>query len=586
MASSRSSLVPFLALLASSQAVTFDYVIVGGGTSGLVIANRLSELANVTVAVIEAGASVFNNPNVTDVGGYGLAFGTDIDWAYQSTNQTYAGGAKQTLRAAKAVGGTSTINGMAYTRAEDVQVDAWELLGNAGWNWDSLLPYYLKSEDFTTPAAFQIADGVTYNPADHGTSGPLDTGYTYGMVNGTVGSTINETYANVGIPWNSDVNGGKMRGLAAHPKTVNVIANVREDAARAYYWPFANRTNLVLFQSTLANKLVWKNQSDSGSVAQGVEVTTSNGTISTIYAAKEVILSAGALRSSLLLELSGVGNPDVLTPLNIPVVVDLPTVGENLQDQMNNAFVFGSNTTVSGTDGFVTYPSASDIFGNNTSSFASSISSSLSTYATAVANASNNVVSSSDLLDFFQIQYDLIFNSSVPLVEFFNTATSSIFDIEYWILLPFSRGNIHINSNNATAAATINPNYFMLDFDLDVQVAASKFIRNTVMASAPISLEVTGETSPGTTVLPANATDAEWKEYIKGAFRSNFHPVGTAAMMPREKGGVVDTSLKVYGTSNVRVVDASVLPFQVCGHLTSTLYAIAEKAADLIKAEM
>lgn len=111
MALSTSSLAPFLALLASSQAVTFDYVIVGAGTSGLVIANRLSELANVTVAVIEAGGSVFNNPNVTDVDGYGLAFGTDIDWAYQSTNQTYAGGAKQTLRAGKAVGGTSTING-------------------------------------------------------------------------------------------------------------------------------------------------------------------------------------------------------------------------------------------------------------------------------------------------------------------------------------------------------------------------------------------------------------------------------------------------------------------------------------------
>lgn len=286
------------------------------------------------------------------------------------------------------------------------------------------------------------------------------------------------------------------------------------------------------------------------------------------------------------MELSGVGNPDILTPLSIPVVVDLPTVGENLQDQLNNAFVFGSNTTVSGSDGFVTYPSVSDIFGNDTSSLASSISSSLSDYATAVANASNNVVSSTDLLDFFQIQYNLIFNSSVPLAEFFNTASGSIFNIEYWILLPFSRGNIHISSNNATAAALINPNYFMLDFDLDVQLTTSKFIRNTLMASTPISLQLTGETSPGTSVLPVNATDAEWKEYIKSAFRSNFHPVGTTAMMPKEKGGVVDTSMKVYGTSNVRVVDAGVLPFQVCGHLVSTLYAVAEKAADLIKAEM
>jgi choline dehydrogenase-like flavoprotein len=111
MVRSKFSSLPFMTLLASTQAVTYDYVIIGGGTSGLVIANRLSELSNVTVAVIEAGASVLNNPNVTDVGGYGLAFGTDIDWAYQSVNQTYAGGSKQTLRAAKAIGGTSTING-------------------------------------------------------------------------------------------------------------------------------------------------------------------------------------------------------------------------------------------------------------------------------------------------------------------------------------------------------------------------------------------------------------------------------------------------------------------------------------------
>ncbi|KUJ14082.1 alcohol oxidase [Mollisia scopiformis] len=579
------SLIPFFTLLTSCQALTYDYIIVGGGTSGLVIANRLSELSNVTVAVIEAGDSVLNNPNVTDVGGYGLAFGTDIDWAYQSTNQTYARGATQTLRAAKAIGGTSTINGMAYARAEDVQINAWETLGNKGWDWDSLLPYYLKSENFEIPAAFQITDGVTYDPADHGESGPLDTGYLFNIVNGTIAQTFNETYANVGIPWNGDINSGKMHGFSTVPKTVNVLANVREDAARAYYWPIANRSNLVLFPNTSATKLVWKNQTGDATAA-GVHVTSSNGTVSTIYARKEVILSAGALRSSLLLELSGVGNPDILTPLDIPVVVDLPTVGENLQDQMNNAFTFGSNNTLSGADSFVTYPTVGDLFTNSTSTFATTIASSLSEYAAAVSNASNNVISSSDLLDFFQIQYDLVFNTSTPLLELFTTAAGAVFSVQYWILLPFSRGNIHISSNDPTDAAIINPNYFMLDFDLDVQIAASKFIRDTVMSSLPLSAEVTAESSPGTSVVANNASDDEWATYIKSSYRSNFHPVGATAMMPREKGGVVDNALKVYGTANVRVVDAGILPFQVCGHLTSTLYAVAEKAADLIKADM
>lgn len=471
---------------------------------------------------------------------------------------------------------------MAYARAEDVQVDLWQELGNEGWNWTTMLPYYIKSEQFQIPKEFQVANGITYNPAVHGTSGPLKVGYVNAMINGTIGATYNETLANIGVAWDNDMNSGKMHGLVSPPKTIDQEANIREDAARAYYWPIADRSNLALFQNTYANKIVWQSTARCGNVvAGGVEVTLSNGTTVTIHASKEVIISAGALRSSLILELSGIGNPEILAKHDISVVVDLPTVGENLQDQMNNGITFGDNTTLVGSDSFIAYATISDLFGNDTAAFAASISSVLSSYAQTVAKASNDVVSAFDLLAFFKLQYDLVFNSDTPVLELFMTPANSIFSFEYWILLPFSRGNIHISSSNATAAAQINPNYFMLDFDTDVQVAGAKFIRK-IMSTPSLSSFSTGETS----TLALNATDEQYGTWIKKNFRSNFHPVGTAAMMSREKGGVVSDRLMVYGTKNVRVVDASMLPFQICGHLTSTLYAVAEKASDLIKADM
>lgn len=252
---------------------------------------------------------------------------------------------------------------------------------------------------------------------------------------------------------------------------------------------------------------------------------------------------------------------------------------------MNNALSFNDNTTLVGSDSFVAYPTVADLFGADLPAFQANISSSLSAYADKVAEESNNVVSKSDLLSFFKIQYDLIFNTQTPVLEIFMTPASSIFSFQHWILLPFSRGNIHITSTNASAPAAINPNYFMLDFDLAIQTAGVRYIRK-LMSTYPISTMNAGETAPGYELVGQNATNAEVGEWVKDTYRTNYHPVASTAMMPREKGGVVDSRLKVYGTANVRVVDAGILPMQVCGHLTSTLYAVAEKAADMIKADM
>ncbi|KAK1585795.1 GMC oxidoreductase [Colletotrichum navitas] len=571
---------------AASAAVRFtnstdshDYIIVGGGTSGLALANRLSENPAVSVLVIEAGGSVFDNVNVTNPNGYGLAFDTDIDFAFQTTNQTYGGGQVQTMRAAKALGGTSTINGLAYTRAESSQVDAWEKLGNEGWNWDALFPYYRKSEHFQTPEpARQVAGHLDYESKDHGENGPLLTGWTLGQTNGTIPAVLNSTYQNLGLPWNEDVNGGNMVGFSVFPRTVDQENAVREDAARAYYYPYQNRTNLKVLLNTSVQKLTWKNATVP--TADGVEVVSADGSRRIVKARKDVILSAGSLVSPLLLELSGVGHPTILKQHGIETVVNLPTVGENLQDQMNNGLSFAmKNITVDGALTTVAYPSAEQMF-DNVDEVAAKIKESLPAYAATVASVNGNVTQAADLLEFFEMQWSLIFESKIPIAEVLVNTAQGTWSSEYWGLLPFSRGSIHI-SEKSTANAIINPNYFLLDWDLLHQVQTAKFIRK-LYGTAPFSTFAGTETRPGLDVVAEDADIEGWTGYIKGNYRSNFHPVGTAAMMPREKGGVVDANLKVYGTTNVRVVDASVLPFQVCGHLVSTLYAVAERAADLI----
>lgn len=204
---------------------------------------------------------------------------------------------------------------MTYIRGPSKQIDAWETLGNTGWNWKTLYPYYLKSEHFQPPTLAQSEAGASYVPAYHGEHGPLQVGYPFSLHNGSLAETANLTWQNLGLPFNRDANGGKVHGFSVWPQTLDRAANVREDSARAYYYPIETRPNLFVLRG-VASRIHWADGDGTGpETANDVEYIAPDGTVREIAVRKEVILSAGSIRSPALLELSGVGNPRyVLTP--------------------------------------------------------------------------------------------------------------------------------------------------------------------------------------------------------------------------------------------------------------------------------
>jgi len=230
----------------------------------------------------------------------------------------------------------------------------------------------------------------------------------------------------------------------------------------------------------------------------------------------------------------------------------------------------------------IAYPNIYQLFGSEASTKVAQIQGNLSAWATSQAASA---LSADALQQIYQVQADLIINQNAPVVElFYDTGFPNALGIDMWQLLTFSRGSVQITSTDVFTYPKVQVNYFGVSMDLDIQVAGARLSRR-ILSSPPLSSLSTGEATPGSAV-PDNAqrgTDAAWQKWING-FASVAHPIGTAAMMRKELGGVVDAQLKVYNTSNVRVVDASILPMQISAHLSSTLYGVAEKAADLIKA--
>lgn len=470
------------AILLSSATVngqasdTYDYIIAGAGIGGLVLANRLSANGTFSVAVVEPGEDVSSNPNVTLVSSTLPAVGTQLDWQYPVATQKFGpdsvGGGGMTWHSGKAIGGSSTINGMGYIRGDRAIVDAWETLGNPGWNWDALWPYYLRSENFTAPTVEQEEiEGAAYREELHGVDGPLDVAFALEELHPDLYQSVQKTWEALGFGANEDINSGDMYGFSAAPMTVKRDARLREDAGTAYYHPVKERKNLVLLPGTVS-KVNWKESSggrEAAVEAAGIEYMTADQQIRTLTARREVILSAGVIRTPLILELSGIGNPSLLASHNITTTVDLPGVGENLQDKPQAMLLYSAADTstnpfnITDVVPYVTFFNAHDLLGDSFAAVKAETAASLPTWASSISAANN--VNASAVEAILRVQHDLIFarNSSLAEVETTIAAATGLYVSVFWPTQPFSRGSVHIApqslGNSTLPEPQIDPKY-------------------------------------------------------------------------------------------------------------------------------
>ncbi|KAJ7055093.1 hypothetical protein C8F01DRAFT_994648 [Mycena amicta] len=594
---------------------TFDFVIVGGGTAGLALAGRLAEWTNITIAVIEAGSDGTEFKDQITIPGMsylnGLT-GTTYDWSYTTTAQTSAANETRIWPRGKGLGGSSAINGGFWCRGSSGEYDAWNTLQNGAsgaedWGWNAMQTSMKKAETFTPMSDADAATfSVTHDMNAHGTTGPIQashSSYQYAHL-----STWIPTMINMGLPHLLDPANGTNAGVSFVPSIINPANGSRSDSNFGYIAPYSG-TNLVILTGYQVTKINWNSTTSGSAVAGGVSFAASaGGTVYNVNAAKEVILSAGTIGSPQLLQLSGVGPKSLLTGLGIDSVVDLPGVGQNLQEHLSVSLymqatdndtwaalksdqtlwndqlaIWRENGTGMWTywNEAMAYPAISHLMTTNASSWVSSLDTT-SALSTSVSASSMDSTVQAGVKAQYAILADWAASSSIGQVELiFNMfgSAASMIGIQMCIQHPFSRGYINIKTNSVFDYPEINPNYLSISYDLDVLRAAFKYSRN-IIATAPMSDMIVGETTPGT----GTSTDDAINSYIASTSGTEYHPIGTNSMLPLEYGGVVNTSLLVYGTTNLRVVDVSIAPMHVAAHTMATAYGIAERAADLIKA--
>lgn len=365
---------------------------------------------------------------------------------------------------------------MTYTRGEAAQYDALgTLLGTDTtdkWSWQGMFAGMTKAEHFTAPTSDQTSLGASYEGQYHGSSGPLQVGYPDGMYKGPQQADFYTVASrNFSVATSTDADGGKAANVAYHPNVrVPVLkpcadrqtlkGNTRSSSATAYWSSIeGERSNMAVLVSQMATKIVTTGA--NGTVtATGVEFGTQGGASYSVNASREVIVSAGAIQSPVLLQLSGIGDSNVLTPLGIDVVVDLPGVGKNLQDQtmgmMSWNAASGFNADGTGPNNVIAYPDLATLFGDDLESIKSTISSNIDAYA-ADAAANGGMVNASAASAIFAIQQDLMVNSGVGVAELFFSNSDTSIGINVWNMLPFSRGSVNISSTNPYDNPFIDP---------------------------------------------------------------------------------------------------------------------------------
>ncbi len=523
----------------------FDYIIVGAGSAGCVLANRLSANPQNQVLLLEAGGKD-RKMEIHIPAAYSKLHHTDVNWNFFTEPQPFVRNRRLYQPRGKALGGSSSINCMAYVRGNREDYNDWERWGNTGWGYDDLLPYFKKSEH-----------NEQFHDLYHGQNGPLNVTqnrYVTPLANAFVAACGER-----GIPANPDFNGVTQDGAGRFQFTIKNAR--RHSTAAAFLKPILDRRNLHVFTNALTHRVVL-----DGQRVTGVEVTTRpGGPVEFIPARKEVILAAGAFQSPQLLLLSGIGPADHLDDLGLPVRHALPGVGENLQDHLFVNMNVLCNQRITYNNAETPYNLLKYLLFRQGPFAASPLE------ACAFVRTLPGLDRPDIQFHFAPVMgYDMHDYPSLPKTEGFTILPT--------LLKPKSRGWVRLRSANPLDAPLIQPNYLADPADLDTLLRGFKLTRAVLLSDAFAPFR-----SENRLNYPADAeTDEQIIEHILNTVETVYHPVGTCKMGTDDRAVVEPGSLKVRGLDGLRVADASVMPSVTSGNTNAPVIAIAEKAADLI----